>query len=218
MSDLDIPQETGTQRGRSTGSWAMLAILAAIVCIYVALMVGRHALGLFPGGERPGAHPAVGQPLRDLRLEPLTGTGEPVTLDDVRGQVVLLNFWGTWCPPCKVEFPHVAALSETLKDQPDFRLLSVSCGNGADPDLAGLKIATQAYLQQVHSRLTTYADQSAYTRRGVALALGDNRFAYPTTILLDRQGVIRGVWLGYEDSYPDQMRQLVDELLHPPVQ
>jgi len=217
MSDIDSHREPDMQRSRSTASWVMLAILGAIVCIYLGLIVGGRALGLFPAGGRPGAHPAVGRALTYLKLQPLTGDAEPVTLDDLRGQTVLLNFWGVWCPPCREEFPHIAALAEKLKDDPKFRLLSVSCGQEADEknEIDGLRSATQTFLLHVHSRLSTYSDQSAVTRREVAMTLEEPRFAYPTTLLLDGQGVIRGVWLGYGAGYSEQMEQLADELLHP---
>ncbi len=215
MSNTDIDGPVIRRRRRSAGSWVILAILAAIVCIYLALVVGRHTLGLFPDREQASQHPAVGRTLSHLKLQPLTGDAAPVTLDELRGQIVLLNFWGTWCPPCREEFPHLAALAEKLKDQAGFRLLSVSCGTGPDNELDTLKFATQAYLQHEHSRLSTYADQSAYTRRSVAMTLEETDFAYPTTMLLDGEARIRGVWLGYIDGYTEQMQQLVDELLHP---
>jgi thiol-disulfide isomerase/thioredoxin len=217
MSNIDADPQPAATRGRPAGSWIMLAILAAIVCIYVALLVGRHALGLFPDRSPVGQHPAVGRRLPFLKLQPLTGDSSPVTLEDLRGQTVLLNFWGTWCPPCREEFPHLATLAEKLKNESGFRLLAVSCGGGADPaaEIDGLKAQTEAYLKREHSRLPTYADESGTTRSSLALTLQDNQFVYPTTVLLDGDAKIRGVWLGYDEGATDQMERGIRNLLQP---
>jgi thiol-disulfide isomerase/thioredoxin len=217
MGNLDTDHQLDRKRGRSAGSWIMLAILAAVVCLYVALLVGRHTLGLFPDRQAYREHPAVGQRLPYLKLQPLTGDSQPVTLEDLKGQTVLLNFWGTWCPPCREEFPHLATLAEKLKNESDFRLLAVSCGGGSDEkaEIDQLKADTLAYLQHEHSRLSTYADRSAATRMSLAMLLQDEGFVYPTTILLDGNAQIRGVWLGYNDGATEQMERAADELLHP---
>ncbi len=214
MRDIDVDPEPIAERSRPAGSWILLTILAAVGCIYLALIVGRHALGLFPDEGPAGQHPAIGQRLRYLKLQPLTGESSEVTLDDLRGQTVLLNFWGTWCPPCRREFPHLAALAETLKSEPGFRLLAVSCGGGPDEQIDELRSETQAYLDHEHSRLPTYADEGYQTRRSVAMSLQDN-FAYPTTVLLDGDARIRGVWVGYDEGYTEQMERGLNTLLHP---
>jgi thiol-disulfide isomerase/thioredoxin len=77
-----------------------------------------------------------GPPL-DFTLERLDGT--PVSLSSLRGQVVLVNFWATWCPPCREEFPSMIAMARQMEDQP-FRMLALT----QDEDEAAL----QAFLQE----------------------------------------------------------------------
>ena len=165
------------------------------------------------GGEAIGVrHAAVGRRLPGLELQALTGDVKDVSLNELAGKVAVINFWGTWCPPCRQEFPEIAALWVQLRDQPDFQLFSVSCEDN-DVNLGPLRMQTIMFLVQGESKLPTYADRSAQTRRNVAMVLGENGFAYPTTLVLDQTGVIRGVWIGYVPGIGDQLKQLVEELL-----
>jgi peroxiredoxin len=60
-----------------------------------------------------------------VHFELTTLTGEHLTAEDLRGKVLLLDFWGTWCPPCVASVPSLRSLSHRLKDDP-FRLISIS--------------------------------------------------------------------------------------------
>ena len=72
----------------------------------------------------------VGQPVPDFTLE--TPGGELVSLSDFRGQVVVLNFWATWCTPCRKEMPEFQALWEEHEAQGDLMLLAVNLQESAD--------------------------------------------------------------------------------------
>jgi cytochrome c biogenesis protein CcmG, thiol:disulfide interchange protein DsbE len=209
MSELHTGSDPAVRAGRrsTTSPWVLLAIAAAVACIYLALVR--------PQRGSHGAHPAVGRSLPALELAPLTGVTAPVTLAELRGQVVLLNFWGTWCGPCKEEFPHIALLAEMLKDRPQFRLLSVSCEVRGQTD-DELRDETREFLRLMHSSVPTYSDPDSYTRRQVAMALDDENFGYPTTVVLDQAGVIRGVWIGYDEGVVREMEQVVGTLLKQP--
>ncbi len=137
----------------------------------------------------------IGAPLGQLKLQPLTGDPPAVSLAGLRGSVVLLNFWGPWCGPCREELPLIAEIYRRHRDDADFKLLAVSCGQGGgDNDLAPLRRETAALLKKMDISLPTYADPGEVTRDAVDDIAGFEGF--PTTLLLDRQGVIRGVWLG----------------------
>src|SRR5690606_2449051 len=108
---------------------------------------------------------------------------EPLTLADLQGKVALVNFWGTWCPPCRAELPHLAKLRQKLADRSDFHLLAVSCGEGGPEDLMELEVSTRVYLEHAKIDLPTYADPDKKTRNAFDSVSGLK--GYPTTFLLD---------------------------------
>src|SRR5437016_6034197 len=77
--------------------------------------------------QRAVEHEGVGQPLPVLELAPLTGASEGLSLEKLRGKVALVNFWGTWCPPCNAEFPHMVELWDEFRGNGQFAMVSVSC-------------------------------------------------------------------------------------------
>ena len=191
---------------------ALLTVGGGIVLVVAGSLAALFVLpGLIQGPLDLDGRGAVGRRLPDLRLQPLTGTDQPVALEDLAGQVAVVNFWGTWCPPCRMELPHIARLQETFGDRPDFRLLAVSCGPGGEEDLEELRANTAATLRQSGIEMPTYADPGFVTRR--AFDAVDEFSVYPTTFVMDRQGVIRGVWVKFDRRMPPAIEQLVARLL-----
>jgi len=182
---------------------------AALVIGLVFQRSGREDLGT--------SHPAVGRRLPQLELKPLTGDGRPISLVDLAGRVSLIDFWGTWCPPCAEELPHIAALAAKYASQADFQVLAVSCASdNRNEDLAQISEQTNAFLHNFKINLPTYADPGSVSRRGVDLVA--EFVGYPTTIILDRRGVIRGMWVGYRPGYERQIEKVVADLLDEPKQ
>ena len=186
--------------------WFLLAAAVVLLVIVRCFM---------PAEEEAGAarQPGVGQKLPAFQLQPLTEGTPPFTADDLAGKVVLLNFWGTWCPPCKREFPHIVAIAKLLAENSNFKLVSVSCGEGTDADLNELRSETQAFLLMNRTDIPVYADQNAATRRGLMLVA--QMHGYPFTVVLDKSGVIRGVWEGYQQGSEVEMQTLVADLISP---
>jgi thiol-disulfide isomerase/thioredoxin len=185
------------------GVLALFAILAIVSFVFLPTFLES----LQPPQD---GNPAIGRKLPALKLTPLVGNFNPVSLADVDGNVVLLNFWGTWCPPCRREFPHIVAIEQAYGRRAGFQLLAVSCGSGRE-DLARLRSETMSFLDQQGVTLPIYADPGAVTR-GAAQQIGAFR-GYPTTILLDGTGTVRGVWVGYRTGVEWEMRSLIDQLL-----
>ena len=131
-----------TQTARQPGrKWISLGLLVAVILVYVLLVTGRSREPLGTVG------PAIGNRLTHLELVSLTGdVGKAVSLKDLGGKVVLVNYWGTWCPPCVRELPQIEAIGERFAGREDFRLLAVSCGQGADEDFQTLREETEHFL------------------------------------------------------------------------
>jgi len=91
----------------------------------------REYLARGPGAADAGvARKLIANPVRARKrvvpdFELTTLAGDYLTAEDLRGKVLLLDFWGTWCPPCVASVPALRALSHRLKDDP-FRLVSIS--------------------------------------------------------------------------------------------
>jgi cytochrome c biogenesis protein CcmG, thiol:disulfide interchange protein DsbE len=183
--------------------WLLLTAAVAGICLAVYL----RTFGSF--GSSPAGVEAETMPR--LRLQPLADAGQPVTLDDLAGRVVLLHFWGTWCRPCRIDLSYIADLERRFRDRTDVRVLAVSCGRGTSEDLGELDYETRIFFQQANIDMPVYADPGQVTRRAVAEAVGFDD--YPTTVVLDRRGRIRRMWRGPQPESEPQMRGLLEQLL-----
>jgi thiol-disulfide isomerase/thioredoxin len=157
----------------------------------------------------------VGQPLLVLELQPLTGTTQGVSLESVHGKVTLINYWGPWCGFCAEEFPHLHELWDKNRGNPEFAFLSVSVSEGGprQDDVAKLQTDTENFFKSRGAAFPTYIDPDAANRQILASLCDMRGFGYPTTVLLDRAGVIRALWIGYQPGFDQQMEQLVSQLL-----
>lgn len=161
------------REGSTRGRWRpILKVLETAVWVLVLGFVGMR---LWPQISAAVGAGRVGDPAPPLSV--VTLEGEAVTLDDLRGQVVLVNFWATWCPPCRVEMPGFQRIYEDYADQ-GFVILGLSTDVGSDAPV-------RAFLDE---REITYPVALVGTREkqafgGVPLL--------PTSILVDRQGKIR---------------------------
>ncbi len=127
-----------------------------------------------------GAHPAqTGQVAPDFTLSDGTTT---VHLANYRGQVVLLNFWATWCMPCVEEMPSLLALHH---EEPNLAIVAVSIDD--DPE------AYQRFLVRHHVDFTTVRDPSQSAAKLFRTDM------WPETYLIDRNGIIRRKFVGAQE-------------------
>lgn len=182
-------------------------ILVVAATIYLAI---RSHQGVAPD---PTAHAGVGESLVFLEIEPLTGNPPPVTLEGLQDRVTLLNFWGWWCPPCRAELPHLAQLRQRFAGHPAFQLLAVSCpAGGQTNDLHSLREETAKLLKRMQLDMPTYFDPDNAT-----LGMMRDRVqfeGFPTTLLLDRRGEVRAVWVGYRPGVEIEMEQHIGAILN----
>ena len=189
--------------------WLLLA-----VALLAALSV--RAWFRSSGAGRDGtAHPAVGRKISFLALRPLTGKAEPVSLAELPGKVTLINYWGPWCQPCRIEFPHLYELRQSLRSQPAAQIISVSCSGIEGPeDNSPKEVAeTEEFLREQNADMPTYYDPFYKSRRQLAETAGLESFSYPTTVILDGSGTIRGFWQGYLPGDELAMHRVMKELL-----
>ena len=164
-----------------------------------------------PQGSEGAGHPSVGRSLAQVSLTSLTGGGGDVTAEDLTGRITMINFWGTWCPPCRAEFPHIVEIDRKLRDNESFQLVSVSVPGG-ETNIEELRTNTERFVSSQKADISTYYDPNQTTWRAVVTAL-DGKNGVPTTLILGRDGTIRGVWTGYARGVERDMQQLLTELL-----
>jgi peroxiredoxin len=144
------------------------------------------------------ALPTPGSAAPDFTLK---GTnGQNVRLKEQRGQVVLVNFWATWCAPCRQELPALDKL-QTQYGKTGLRLLAVSVDeDGGKAD---------AMARQLGLKLTVLHDRDKLVAKRYDVD------AMPATVIVDRKGQVRfvhrGYRAGYEKTYEQQIRELLRE-------
>jgi len=155
-------------------------------------------------GQNQETRQHVGKSVPKLSLVSLKTGDETPTLS---GKVTLLNFWGTWCPPCRQELPGLARLASRLADEPRFQLIAVSCGGGKRDDVDQLRSETEAFLKSTRIAISPWADPTGDTRLRFTKVFGFR--AYPTTYLIGPDKKILAIWTGYSPSVETQIAQSV---------
>lgn len=160
----------------------LAAGVAAVVLLTLVLLVvplGNPGSALDDGATRVGGHPLIGKPAPDIDL--LTLEGEQVTLSGLRGRPVLINFWATWCIPCRDEFPLlVGAYQEHAAEGLEILGIVHDDTAAAARDFAAELGATWPMLDDADD--VAWADYV-----GVGM---------PTSLFVDPQGIVRAFSLG----------------------
>jgi thiol-disulfide isomerase/thioredoxin len=120
-----------------------------------------------PRRAREKDAPAISMTLSD---------GQSLSLADLEGKVVLLDFWATWCGPCRAALPSLKALNERLAGRP-FAIVAVS----ADPD----EEAWRKFIAESGDEWAQYRDEDDRVRQAYGVK------AYPTYVIIDPEGIVR---------------------------
>ena len=125
-------------------------------------------------------------------------SGENLKLSEFRGELVMLNFWASWCGPCRQEMPELEALYQRYQSL-GFTILGINVDDhakNADKMLKQIPVSFPVLYDSKHSVSDLYQVQ-----------------AMPTTILIDRNGTVRHVHLGYQPGYEVTYQEQVEALL-----
>lgn len=131
--------------------------------------------------------------------------GQPLTLEDFRGRLVLLNFWATWCAPCVREMPALDRLQQQVgKDR--FEVLTLSM------DRKGLPAVKQFFDVNKLAHLAPYVDAKSKSMRAFGVR------GLPTTFLIDRSGIVIGSVEGPVEWDGPEAQAFIEFFLEDPVQ
>jgi peroxiredoxin len=146
--------------------------------------------------QRENDSPLPGKHAPDFTLANLSG--QKVRLADLRGKVILLNFWASWCPPCREEVPSLAKLNAAMSGK-DFQMLAVSIEQG------GME-AVEGYFRSTGVRLPALVDPGGKVGKTFGIT------GVPETFVIDKQGVIRKKVVGPIDWSEPSVIQYLQEL------
>jgi thiol-disulfide isomerase/thioredoxin len=203
-----VPAKEKPQKPQQPPSWSYAAyggfVLLAAVLVYSFVTVAREgesrrecsALCLLRPSYAGATRTAPDFRLRDM-------SGHEVTLASFRDKVVVLNFWASWCAPCKEELPDLGELAHILKPQKDVALVTVSVDSGPDE----VRDLLKTLLHEGPPFPVLFDPNGEQT---VGAKYGTNQF--PETWLIDKQGVIRARFDGVRQWSAPVVVELIDEL------
>jgi peroxiredoxin len=187
--------------------WKMTWMFRCVVLILVASLCGcdsGYSESSIVGGDSAktvaNSRPGINTPAPPFRLPDLDG--DVHSLPEYQGKVVFLNFWATWCGPCKVEMPAMEALYQAFRSQ-GLEILAVSV------DQQGAAV-TRPFKEAMGLSFPILHD-SDYQ---VGLTYGARTL--PMTYVIDRQGIIRQRVFGARDWDSQEARKLIREMLEEP--
>ena len=187
----------------------LLGVLVAVAALFVAIRHQQQPIAGAPsalpsvdgfpvltvqGIDNSDARPEAGYPAPAFVFH--LADGSTVDLRDYRGRPVILNFWATWCPPCRQEMPDLVRLYQAHKDE-GLVILEINEAESED--------AVRAFVQELPLPMPILLDS-----RGEVLDVYKSQ-SLPTSIFIDRQGVIRVRWLGYMNA--DLMEENAQKIL-----
>lgn len=164
---------------------------------FIAVMTA--SLAACGGTERaPAATLAVGAPAPAYTAQTMEGT--PIALADLKGEVVMLNVWATWCKPCREEIPALDSLQREFGPR-GFRVVGVSI------DVAGDTAEIAGFARSLGASYELWLDPDdkvSTTFRAIGV---------PSTALIDRNGVLRWRHMGPVRASDASLRALLDSAL-----
>ncbi|MBU0573584.1 MAG: TlpA disulfide reductase family protein [Candidatus Margulisiibacteriota bacterium] len=167
--------------------------IALAILISLTFTLTGFAMGELP--KAGSSAPAAG--VIDFALPDLAGNR--VSIEELRGKVVFINFWATWCPPCAAEMPAMQRLYEKM-DKRKFEMLAVNEDRGGAPVIKrflGDKNYTFKILLDINNNV----------------AYKYNITFFPTTFIIDKQGEVAATMIGAREWDSQEMIKTLNELI-----
>jgi len=174
---------------------AIVMFVVALVAAFVSAGWGLLRSELVPVG--------VGVKAPGFTVNTLDSVPRKRTLDDYRGNVVLINIWATWCAPCRVEMPSIEQLHRSYSGK-GLRILAVSVDDpGTEPQV-------RSFVKEYGLTFDVLHDPGG--QEGT-ISRNYQTSGYPETVIIGRDGIIRKKLLGAHDWNSAENRALIDRLL-----
>ena len=176
---METPTSVSNRAGLLILGLGLVLGLVAGLVVFIGLPTWPSPAAAGPVGT-PAPAPIAGAPAPDFTLQAIDG--KTVTLSELKGQVVVVNFWATWCGPCRLEMPALQARYDGLKES-GFTVLAVNYGDRLED--------AKLYTDELGLTFPVLMDpddtvNDLYRVRG-----------YPTTFFIDRDGMIDQQHVGF---------------------
>lgn len=125
--------------------------------------------------------PQAGFTAPDFELK--TNSGDQIALRDLRGKIIILNFWASWCPPCRAEMP---AFQQIVEEYPETDLIVLGVNSTSQDSL----VDVERFVQEYQLKFTIPLDTQGQASRSYHV------HSLPTTFFIDRDGVVQKVIVG----------------------
>lgn len=174
-----------------------IAALGVVLCLagwaIVQQLVSAYSTAL-PTEEAP----EIGYLAPSFELETLDGGTAGIARSDEPGKPAIVNFWASWCDPCRLEAPFLSDLHAKYKDQVEFLGVNVTKYDRLSE--------AEAFVQQYQIRFPTLLD-----KEGIVFAQYSVP-GYPTSFFIDRHGVIRDIVIGLpgHEEFESKLAKLID--------
>ncbi|BDC49093.1 hypothetical protein F183_A14090 [Bryobacterales bacterium F-183] len=186
------PFEVGESRRRGVYTWhAFGTPIAAETFAWRPPAEFRQVDKLLPGYQRASLD-MKGKAVPEVSLKPLTGEGEAVSLASLKGKTVLLDFWATWCAPCREQMPAIAKLAGVSG------LTVIGINDDAEPEIARKYLAEKGY-----GWLNLYDGKDKRARELLKVN------GIPSLILIDKEGLIQRVEIGHGESSEKAIQEAI---------
>jgi thiol-disulfide isomerase/thioredoxin len=152
-----------------------LGIGLVVLALVLSGVVGMYLSGYFNSTGGVAARVSIGQPAPDFELS--DKSGKSYSLSSLRGKVVLVNFWATWCPPCRQEMPSMEELYKSFANEGQLELLAINV------EEEGPAIIDEFSKEYPHSFPVIF-DLNAEVQNFYGV------FKFPETFVINKQGII----------------------------
>lgn len=140
----------------------------------------------------------AGQPVSACKLANHNGDQHLIDLQALRGQVVYVDFWASWCGPCAKSFPFMNRLQNALQDK-GLHIVAINVDEVVDD--------AEQFLKNQPATFQVAMDSDSQCAKAFDVR------AMPSTYLIDRKGIVRHVHLGFRESEADALEEQVNQLL-----
>lgn len=169
-------------------------VTSAIVLLMVALWAGYLLLWPNPGASAAGLGVPNGKPAPDFELK--TVEGKAIKLSDLKGKAVMINFFATWCPPCRAEMPTLQEVYKQYEAQ-GFVVLAV--------DLNEPEVAIRSFRDSLGLTFPIVVDKDDKVSRMYDIV------PLPTSYFVDKKGIVHTKWTG--EIRKEQLEAVVKQLV-----